>query len=268
VIRPKGGETIAIKQKNTADITVDLADYLEILGSSIRLTILKMLMVEPMDVQHISHCLYQKGITSTRENTKNHIDKLLKIGLVVKQTGERDNRAVMQYTLVPGSLEVAMRTLSRVMKMDLTLELRSQAQDIKAKFGEELLAGFATVKVLGGVDDGRIFQLIKEEARIGRVDLEKQDAYDSKNDIVLSDSYGAVTRVSKVHARLFRENSQWYVEHCEGVNGTYLWERKLTKSRKEPLKHGDIITLAEGSKSVRIVFELPKTKNSATTAAN
>src|SRR5208337_333557 len=268
MVGPKAVETIVIKQKNAADITVELAEYLEILGSSVRLTILRMLMVEPMDVQYISHCLWQKGITSTRENTKNHIDKLLRVGLVVKQTGERDNRAVMQYALVPGSIEVAMRTLSRVMKMDLKLELRSQAEDVKAKFGEELLQGFASIKVLGGADDGHVFLLRKDDIKMGRVDLEKQDEYDPQNDIVLSDSYGVVTRVSKPHAKLFLENGQWYVEHCEGVNGTYLWERKLAKNRKETLKHGDMITLAEGAKSVRLVFEPPKPKNSATAAAN
>jgi pSer/pThr/pTyr-binding forkhead associated (FHA) protein len=261
MVGPKAGETIVIKQKNATDITVELADYIEILGSSVRLTILKMLMVEPMDIQYISHCLYEKGITSTRENTKNHIDKLLKIGLVVRQTGERDSRAVMQYALVPGSLEGAIRTLSRVMKMDLTLELISQAQDVKAKIGEELLQGFVTVKVPSGADDGHVFYPGKYEVRIGRVDIENQDKYDPKNDIVLSDSYGVVTRVSKPHARLLLEGDHWCVEHREGVNGTHLWERKLSKNKKEPLKHGDIITLAEGAKSVRLVFEFPKIKN-------
>ncbi len=255
MVGPKAGETIVVKQKNAADITVELADYLEILGSPVRLTILKMLMVEPMDVQYLSHCLYEKGITSTRENTKNHIDKLLKIGLVVKQTGERDNRAVMQYALVPGGIEVAVRTLGRVMKMDLKLELRSQAEGVKKKLGEEFLQEYAAVKVLGGEDDGHIFQLRTDHVSIGRIDVEHQDTYDPLNDIVLSDSYSVVTRVSKPHAMLLYENGKWFVEQCEGVNGTYLWEKRLIKNRKEPLKNGDMITLAEGAKSVRIVFE-------------
>ncbi len=258
MIEPKKSKptekTMIIRQNNNEDITIELADYLEILGSSVRLTILKMLMIEPMDVQYLSHCLYQKGITSTRENTKNHIDKLLKTGLVIKQTGERDNRAVMQYALVPGSIEVAMRTLSRVMKMNLKLELINKAQEVQSKLS------FATVKVLGGSDDGHVFSLEKEEVKMGRIDLENQDKYDTKNDVVVSDSYSVVTRTSKVHARLLFENNQWFIEHCEGKNGTFLWERELTKNKKEPLKHGDIITLGKGPKCVRLVFECPTSK--------
>ncbi len=128
-----------------------------------------------------------------------------------------------------GFFEAAMRTLSRIMKMNLKLELRSQAEEVKAKLGKELLENFASVKILGGADDGRIFELRKNQIKIGRVDPENQDEYDPQNDIVFSNSYSVVTRVSKPHARLFLEDGQWYVEHCEGVNGTYLWERKLAK---------------------------------------
>jgi DNA-binding transcriptional ArsR family regulator len=257
----KPTETIVIKQKNAADITIALAEYLEILGSPVRLTILKLLELEPLDVETISHLLYTKyRKTSSRENTKNHIDKLLNVGLVMKQAGIRDNRGVVNYVLIPGSIEVALRTLSKVMKMDLKLELRSQAEGVKQKLGEEFQNNYATLKVLGGEDDGRMFQLKKDEVKIGRVDLEKQNDYDPQNDIVLSDSYAVVTRVSKPHAKLSLENGQWYIEHCEGVNGTHLWQRPLLKNRKEPLKNGDIVMLAEGAKSVCLVFELPNPK--------
>jgi hypothetical protein len=256
----KNKETIVIKQKDAADITVKLAEYLEILGSSIRLDILKLLMTEPLDVESISHLLCKKfGKISSRENTKNHIDKLLTIGLVIKQPGMRDSRAVVKYALVPGSIEVAMRTLSKVMKMDLKLELSKNVAGIREKLSEEFSQSFATIKILGGVDDGQEFLLKENEVRIGRVDPENMEKYDPKNDIALSDSYGAITRVWKPHAKLILEDGQWYIEHCEGVNETYLWDRKLEKNRKEPLKNGDVIGLAEGAKGVRMVFLLPKT---------
>jgi hypothetical protein len=108
-------------------------------------------------------------------------------------------------------------------------ELKSQAEGVKKKLGEEFPQNYATVKVLGGEDDGHIFQLGKDQVRIGRIDLEHQDNYDPLNDVVLSDSYGVVTRASKPHAMLLHENGQWLVEQCEGVNGIYLWEKMLIK---------------------------------------
>jgi DNA-binding transcriptional ArsR family regulator len=258
---PKNNATIEIKKKDHPDLTIELAEYLEILGSTIRLDILRLIQSKPMDVQYISDCLDDKmQITSSRQNTETHIDKLLKIGLVAKRPGEREGRAVMQYAVVPGSIEAAIRTLNKVLKMNLTFELKSQVQKTKEKLKDEFSQKVATLRVLGGVDDGRVFPLNKNEVNIGRIDYEKRDKINLENDVVLSNSYGAVSRVTKPHARMLFENGQWYIIHCEGVNGTYLWERKLSNGHKEALKDGDIIALAEGAKSARLLFELPKAK--------
>jgi hypothetical protein len=260
----KDRETIVIKQKDAPDITVELAGYLDILGSAVRLKILRLLELEPIDVEFISHLLWKRyGKTSSRENTKKHVDKLLSIGLVMKKPGERDNRAVMNYVMVPGSVETVMRTLRKVMKWDLKFELSSKLAGVRERVSEEFSKSFAVVRVLGGVDDRREFILKETDVRVGRVDPENTNKYDLENDIVLSDDYRLITRASKPHARLFLENGQWYVQHAKGQNPTYLWNERLDENRKRKLKNGDIIHLAEtkGTKSAHLVFILPEAKN-------
>jgi hypothetical protein len=252
-------ETIIIKQNNAPDITVELAKYLDVLGSPIRLNILKLLGTTPMDVELVCRGLWRKyHISSCRENTKKHIDKLLSIGLVRKKAGIRDNRAVINYVLVSGSIETAMRTLSKVMRFDLDFQVDRKVAGVREKLSEKFSDSFAVIRVLGGVYDGREFLLKENEAKIGRADPDKADKYDTETDIVLADQYKAVTRVWKPHARLFLEGGQWYIEHCKGRNLTCLWNKELEENKKHELKDGDIINIARGSKGVRLVFLWPK----------
>ena len=248
-------KTIIIKQKDAPDLTVELAKYLDVLGSTVRLKIIRLLDSNPMDIEFVSHMLWKKyGKISSRENTKKHIDKLLEIGLVKKIPGIRDNRAVINYMLVPGAIEMITRTLSKVMKFDLELELNRKAKQVNKRINEELAEKHAVLRVLNGLDDGREFFLKKNLIRIGRIDPENTDDYDSENDVILSDSYEAVTRVSKPHAVIVIDNEKYYIEHCEGINSTYLWNRKLEKHRKIELNNGDMIYLAKGEKGARFVF--------------
>jgi len=256
---PKERETVIIEQENAPDITVELSEFLDVLGSDVRLKILKLLQSKPVDVETISTLLLRRySKTSSRENTKKHIDKLLSVGLIMKQPGIRDNRAVINYVIVPGAVETIMRTLSKVMKFDLNLKLSGKAAGIQRRVLDEFSRSLAYVRVLGGPDDGQEFLLKKDDIKVGRIDPEHMNKYDPENDVVLSESYKAVTRVWRPHAKLTLEKDQWYVEHCEGKNLTYLWNRRLDKHRRLKLKNGDIISLAKGTKGVRLVFLLPK----------
>lgn len=252
----KDRRTLIIKSQDAPDITVELANYLEVLGSLVRLRILKIIEKEPMDTESISHQLYLLGIRSCRENTEKHLKKLLSIGLVRKEPAEKNGRPVMNYVLVTGAIETAIRTIKQVLKLDLSFDLKQEA----TKIHENLTEGFclATVKVLGGIDDGKQFRLTKKVVRIGRVDPENLDKYDAENDIVLSDHYIVVSRAWKPQALLSFEDGEWYIQQGEGTNPTSLWDKKLAKGRKEKLKHEDIIHLAEGDKSARLLFLLPK----------
>ena len=60
--------------------------------------------------------------------------------------------------------------------------------------------------MLGGPDDGKVFMLKQNQVRIGRIDPENQAAYSPEDDIVLSDGYTAVTRVSKPHGQFISSN--------------------------------------------------------------
>jgi DNA-binding MarR family transcriptional regulator len=244
----------------------DLTEFLETLGSKPRMTILKFLKSNPTDVQPISKCLHREHIQSSRINTKNHVDKLLKLGLIRKRAGERNSRAVMQYVFVPGRVEAAIRILNEVLGMNLDFELREKAQKAKEKLAE-ILEEYATLRVLGGLDDGLVFPLRKNEIKLGRIDYANKNNYDFENDVVLSNSYEAVTRVSKPHSKLVCEDGKWYIEHCEGLNGTFILKKDLLHNDKKPvvnrkeLTDDDTIILATGLKSVSLVFRYPRIKN-------
>jgi hypothetical protein len=257
-------DTIIIEQKDAPDITVELAEYLDVLGSEIRLNILKLLGSEPMDVELVSHLLFKRfNKVSARTNTKKHIDKLMNVGLVMplSEAGKRNSRWVTNYVLVPGGIETAMRTLKKVMRIDLGFEVGRKVEGVRNMISEEFSDTFAVVKVLGGVDDGREFLLKEPEVNIGRIDINNPDRYDPKTDVVLSNQYRAVTRVGKPHARLLLLQDEWFIELCEGQNPTYLWDKKLQKRRKQKLNDGDIIHFAEGLKGVRLLFLNPQLKN-------
>lgn len=254
--RIKDTKTIVIKNSDDLDMTVELASYLDVLGSVPRLKILKIIEKQPLDVESISHELYAIKIVSTRENTEKHMKKLLSMGLVRKEPGEKNGRAVMNYHVVTGSVETALRTIKKVLKLDLSIELETEAKHVEKTLCKEFCS--ASIRVLGGVDDGKEFALTKSAVRIGREDPKEISQYDPETDIVLSDEYKAVSRVWKPHALLTFENGEWYIEHGESTNSTTLWGRKLIRGRKEKLKSEDIIRLANAEKSVKLLFQLPK----------
>jgi hypothetical protein len=255
----KNNLTININQAGGSKTIIELAEYLEILGSATRLAILQKIKTTPMDVQQITSTVNRRGDihSSSRVSIKkNHMDRMLELGLVCKKPGLReDNRAVMQYSLVPGSVEAAIRTLNCFLQMNLNLDadsrLKIQAVTDNLKSTKE---NVASVRVLGGEDEGHVFPLVKSEIYMGRKSDQKNKDYDPENDIVLSNSYKAVSRVSKPHAKLLRKDGQWYIQHCEGLNGTTINGMKLVGSHKEPLKNGALICLAGMEKGVNLVF--------------
>ena len=246
-------ETIVIEEDS--DFVKELSEYLDVLSSSVRLKILKLIEKEPKDIRTIS-----SDIKTSYENTKKHLDKLLNIGVVRKEIGlgretVKGIHPVWKYSLVPGGLEAVLRNLG--IFSNVTFELSDRVATVKGRISEEFIRRVPMIKVLGGPDDGKVFPIKKESVRIGRVDLRKQDKYDPENDIVLSGEYRAVTRVSKPHARLTLEGGEWYLEDCESKGGTYLNDKKLDKYRKTKLNDSDMIGLSKGLLGVHLLFSLP-----------
>jgi hypothetical protein len=242
--------------------------------------ILEMLNSGSMDAQEILSKLEGPGISCSRENVKNHLDKLLEIGLIRRKSGVKKGKPVWQYVFVPGAVEAAIQSLNKALGMklqfykapemeDLAIEKDPKLFFLKIKEAKkrlmELSKKYASVKVLGGLDDGRIFFLEKDETKLGRVDYENPDGFDPEKDVVFSNSYETVSRVSMPHAKIVHIADKWYVEHCKGLNGTYLLREKAVEkdvgtsnSAGELLCDGDVIILSKGTRGVMLVFRLPK----------
>lgn len=236
------------------DFLTEMSKYLDVLGSDTRLKILKLIEKNPKDIRTISN-----EIKTTYENTNRHMDKLLDIGIVKREMGtgkqtSRGVRLVWKYSLDRGVLEAIMRSWAVFTNFKFEL---SGMEDVKKKISDEFNDNVPSLRILGGVNDGKILALNKDSINLGRVDQKNLDKFDSESNIVLSSEYKAVTRVSKPHARLTFEDNDWYIEDCDSKGGTYLNEKRLDKNKRIKLNKGDLIGLAKGSLGAHLLFNLP-----------
>jgi hypothetical protein len=259
-----------------------IPEYVNILTNQIRWEIVRLLDSEPMDAELISSMLYRRHVTErplSRQAVENHLHQLAKIGVVMKKKGvtreeygglmslmEKEgimrsrNQPVTLYDVVPEAIETVLRSLT-LKNYNVNVELRPKVERVQEDY-EEYINGFHRVRVLIGDDTGRIFRLRGDSVRIGRADSMNEAVYDPQRDIVLSSGYVAVSRVSKPHARLLRDScGEWFIEHAEGSNGTFLGDKSLEKNVKVKLAAGSVIDLAEplSEGSARLVFLAPET---------
>jgi DNA-binding transcriptional ArsR family regulator len=244
-----------------SDSLEELSEYLDVLSSSARLRILKFLEKKPRDARSIS-----REIETSYENTKKHLDKLLSIGVIKKEAGlgaptSNGIHPVWEYSLVPGGLEAIIRNLgifSNTKVQIMGSEISRRLDEVKSTLNHEVLGDVPALIVLGGSDDARIFLLKNDVVRIGRIDPANRMAYRPAEDIVLSESYTAVTRVSRPHGRIVRNKDAWYIEDCGSTGGTQLNTRHLEKKVPAPLHDGDLIELSKGVSGVRFLVILPR----------
>lgn len=197
--------TIIVHEES--DSLEELSEYLDVLSSSARLRILKFLEKKPRDARSIS-----REIETSYENTKKHLDKLLSIGVIKKEAGlgaptSKGIHPVWEYSLVPGGLEAIIRNLglfSNTRVQIMGSEISRRLDEVKSTLNREVFGDVPAVIVLGGSDDAKVFLLKNESISIGRIDPASRTAYHPGEDIVLSESYSAVTRVSKPHGRIVR----------------------------------------------------------------
>ncbi len=246
------GKTIILSDE--ADSLQELSEYLDVLSSSTRLKILKIIERKPKDIRQIS-----SEIRTSYENTKKHIDKLLSIGVVRKDAGlsrptAKGVHPVWKYSLVPGGMEAIVRNLGLFSNMKLTVEdatLGAKLAAVRGKVSEEFSGGVPAVALLGGPDDGAVFPLAGDRIAVGRID---RDAAGDPSAILLSDEYAAVTRVSKPHARFTLHGGVWHIEDCGSTGGTFVNSTALAPHRKHPLRDGDLIDLARGVHGASFVY--------------
>ena len=227
--------TIIIREDS--DSLEELSEYLDVLSSSARLRILKFLEKKPRDARAIS-----KEIETSYENTKKHLDKLLSVGVIKKEAGlgaptSKGIHPVWEYSIVPGGLEAIIRNLglfSNTRVQIMGSEISRRLEEVKNTLSKEVLGNIPTAIVLGGPDDGKVFMLKHDQIRIGRIDPENQAAFSPDVDIVFSDGYTAVTRVSKPHGKFIRSNEGWYIEDCGSMGGTSSTPSALKKIQAFP----------------------------------
>ncbi len=112
--------------------------------------------------------------------------------------------------------------------------------------------------VLGGPDDGKVFLLKKDQIHIGRIDPEKRTGITHDDDIILSEGYTAVTRISKPHGRFIHEHDNWYIEDSGSTGGTRINHNRIEKNTKIMIHDGDLIELAKGISGVKLLMIIPQ----------
>ncbi|MBP2145612.1 DNA-binding HxlR family transcriptional regulator [Methanofollis sp. W23] len=254
----EGTHTLLVERDE--DFLAELSEYLDVLGSGTRLRILKAIERRPKDVREIS-----REIETSYENTKKHLDRLLRIGVVRKEAGMSRPTAkgvhpVWKYSVVPGGMEGIVRSLSLfgnvgLMPADAALSERIAA--VQGQVSEELATAVPVLMLLGGPDDGKVFPLHGERVAVGREDPGGEGGYDRVVDIVLAEHYAAVTRVTHPHALLSLEEGVWYLEDCGSTGGTVLNSVPLEGRERVALSDGDLIGLGKGMKGARLVVTLP-----------
>lgn len=254
----EGTHTLLVERDE--DFLAELSEYLDVLGSGTRLKILRAIERRPKDVREISH-----EIETSYENTKKHLDRLLRIGVVRKEAGMSRPTAkgvhpVWKYSLVPGGMEGIVRSLSLFGNLDLVptdAALSERIAAVQEQVSEELATAVPVLMLLGGPDDGKVFPLHGERVAVGREDPAGAGGYDPVVDIVLSEHYAAVTRVTRPHALLTLEKGTWYLEDCGSTGGTVLNSVPLEGRARVALDDGDLIALGKGMKGARLVVTLP-----------
>jgi len=251
--------TIVIHEDS--DSLEELSEYLDVLSSSARLRILKFLEKKPRDARSIS-----KEIETSYENTKKHLDKLLSIGVIKKEAGlgaptSKGIHPVWEYSLVPGGLEAIIRNLGLFSNTRVQIvgsDISHRLDDVKSTLSREVLGNASAAIVLGGPDDGKVFLLKKDMVSVGRIDPENRTLFDPETDVVLSEGYSAVTRVSKPHGRFVKEKSGWGYEDCDSTGGTQLNNKRLEKNVRMILHDGDLIELSKGVSGVKLLMIIPQ----------
>jgi pSer/pThr/pTyr-binding forkhead associated (FHA) protein/DNA-binding transcriptional ArsR family regulator len=241
---------------NESDSLEELSDYLDVLSSSARLRILKFLEKKPRDARSIAN-----EIETSYENTKKHLDKLLSIGVIKKEAGlgaptSKGIHPVWEYSLVPGGLEAIIRNLGLFSNNRVQIigtEMSRRLDEIKSTISKEVLGNVPAAIVLGGPDDRKMFLLREDNVRIGRIDPGSLDSYSPEIDIVLSDGYTAVTRVSKPHGKFVHDKGGWYFEDCGSTGGSQINNRRLESRTRTPVRDGDLVELAKGVSGVKLL---------------
>ena len=137
-------------------------------------------------------------------------------------------------------------------------DISRRLEEVKNTLSKEVLGNIPTAIVLGGPDDGKVFMLKHDQIRIGRIDPENQGSFSPDTDIVFSDGYTAVTRVSKPHGKFLHNNEGWFIEDCGSTGSTKVNTRRLEKNTRLSIHDGDLIEFSKGVSGVKLLMIIPQ----------
>jgi len=103
------------------------------------------------------------------------------------------------------------------------------------------------IKIVDGVGRGRMYTVESDVFRIGAAESEKKE---EKNDLVLSDSKGLVSRF---HCALLRRDKKWILVDSS-LNGTRLNDKPVARGEPHTVRDGDEITIAGVSRMTFLSF--------------
>ena len=233
---------------NEQELISELSSYLEVLGSPVRLRIIKLLEQKPMDARSLA-C----EISTSYENTKKHIDRLLSIGVITKKAGlgretSKGIHPVWLYSLKEGGLRSIARDLSLFSVENIRNEIPTIDNDlinVQRKVLFIISGGNPLITLCGGPDDGKVFPITQKITSIGRGEAPEEDR--NKNEIILSPSYRAVTRIIKPHGRFFLENGLFFYSDEGSTGGSYLNNKRIAPKQRYQISDSDRIQLGEGT---------------------
>ena len=136
---------------------------------------------------------------------------------------------------------------------------------VKGGVSGALLGSSPMVVVMGGKEDGRAFTLGAGETRVGRRDPGQQGAADPDRDIVLDDSYQAVTRISRPHGKIRVEKGVTF-EDSGSTGGSFINGKKVPRNETVAMRNGDVLELGQGMTGARLIFAIPPSLDPSATA--
>jgi DNA-binding transcriptional ArsR family regulator len=262
VVHPdRSGDTFrTVEGLEDLDPLAELSEYLDVLSNGTRLKILKCLEKKSRSTREIS-----QEVETSYENTKKHLDRLCQIGVIKKEAGITDPRQkgvqlFWKYSLVPGGLELMVRNLGLFSHMKMHIvrdDISDKIDETRKMVSHELFGNIPVLIVLGGQDDGTAFSLKHDTIRIGRTDPQKPEPANTDEDLVLSQGYASVSRVSRPHARLVRDKKTWCIEDSGSSGGTSVNKKSLDRNERVPLHDGDLIELSKGPAGAKLLVVIP-----------
>lgn len=238
----------------------ELSEYLEILGNSTRLRILRLLERRSLDARTIS-----LEIETSYENTKKHLEKLLRAGLITRRPGlgretSKGIHPAWEYYPAAGMIRQIQRDLGILSNLPDEIRgvsLQERIVSVRQKVSLDLQTEDQILLVLGGEWDGRIIPLTSPCTALGRGGENAQAPFPECTAVSFPESYRSLTRISRPHAVIRTRGGLSHIEDRGSTGGTFINGKRISDRDKVLLKDGDRISLSMGEFAALLAYMEP-----------